>query len=216
MPTPIVQPTGKPGELNIPALGKTIRQVEWREDDIYDTVLVTAAAQTPGTSYDFFAVNLDTKKPQHANVRNLRRIASDNELVMFRIGLHPRGYVGNAEGAFADIKKVAENGIFKFSLGDRLVAEGPAIKFQSGYGLGGFAATTANNTTQGAISFGVPSAAAAPVLLVPQEITSADELNGSLRFESAAWVSGYVDTTPGAVVGMSCFLHGFIKKPLGK
>jgi hypothetical protein len=216
----VVQATGKAGELFIPALGRTIRQVEWREDDIYDTVVVTGAAQTPGTSYDFFSTNLDTKRGQHSNVRTQRRIASDNELVMFRAGLHPRGYMGNALAVFADIHKVAENAIFRLLLGDRLVTEGPMIKYQSGYGLSGFsgaattvAATTINNSP---VSVGVPSQAAAPVLLVPQEINSQDELNGSLRFESAAWVSGYADTTPSAIVGVSCFLHGFIKKPLGK
>lgn len=208
----VVQPTGQPGELFIPSINKTIRQVEWREDDFYDTVLITAAAQTPGTSYDFFSTNLDTKRAQHSNIRTQRKIPEGNELVLFRIGLHPRGYTGNAEAVFNDIKKIAENAIFRFLLGDRLVTEGPMIKYQSGYGLS--AATTTNGAS--AVSVGVPSQAAAPVLLVPQEIKSSDELNGSLRFEASSWVAGYADTTPSAFVAVTAFLHGFIKKPLGK
>lgn len=212
----VVQSTGKPGELFIPALGRTIRQVEWREDDFYDTVEVTAAAQTPGTSYDFFSTNLDTKRAQHSNIKTQRRLPSGNELVLFRIGLHPRGYRGDTVAVAADVQKIAENAIFKFLLGDRLVTEGPVLKFASGYGLAGFGNTTGNNTTFGAVSVGIPSQAAAPVLLVPQELNDTDELNGTMRFESAAWLANYTDTTPSAKTLVTAFLHGFIKKPVGK
>jgi hypothetical protein len=218
MASPAVVPTGKAGELFIPALNRTIRQVEWREDDFYDTVEVTAAAQA-GSEYNFFRENLPTKKEQHANIATQGRLPSGQELVMFRMGIHVRAYRGNAAAKSADQLKIIENGVFEFKLGERLVSRGPLLKYGSGYGVSGALANdsqAAGAVEIAALSIGVPSQAAAPVLLVPQEINDQDELYGRLFFPAAAWLGAYTGATPAAVTLVSAFLHGFIKKPLGK
>ena len=60
MASPIAIPGKEPGELFIPALGKTIKQTESREDDVYDTV-ETATAITSGLKYSAFKTITDKK-----------------------------------------------------------------------------------------------------------------------------------------------------------
>lgn len=64
----IAIPTNKPGEVYIPALGKTFQQIELREDDVYDTVLVSAGSQA-NLTYTFWR-DIQNKDLQDCNLPN--------------------------------------------------------------------------------------------------------------------------------------------------
>jgi hypothetical protein len=212
----IAIPTGKAGELYIPALDKTVQQVEWREDDFYDHVQ-TKAAITAGNRLRVFR-SLDNKNFQHININTQGKIPANSEIVIFRIGVHVAQAFGNVLPTDDDIIKVAHAATLTFKLNERLVAQGPLFKFQSGYGVTG--STTRNAT--GIATMGVPSAAAAPQLLVAQPASEKDDLNCDITFEDNSWlasgtqmpafsIQAAVTTQP--VIGV--FLHGLIKKPQG-
>lgn len=211
----IAQAGRQAGELFIPALGKAIKLVEWREDDFYDTVTTGAvnAASTPaaGTSLEFFR-DLASKNLQHTNLRTSRRIPAGSEFIMSRIGVVPAQASGNVVYTPADTEKVAYGATLTFKINDRLVSEGPLYKYQSGYGVTG--STTQNNT--GLATIGVPSAAAAPNLMVAQPIMDDDDLVATIDFKSADWLTGYAQPTFTAGLPITLSLHGFIKKPQGK
>ena len=61
---------------------------------------------------------------------------------------------------------------------------------------------------------GVPSAAAAPRLLVEQVITDSADLMASVDFKSDSWITGAaVMPTLTAICPMSLMLHGLWKRP---
>ena len=95
----IAMPTGKAGELFIPALGRTIQQVEWREDDVYDHAQQTVLAVTAGSKLKFFK-DLTSKNLQHVNITTQSKIPSQSEMVAFRIGVHIAQAFGEAEPSF--------------------------------------------------------------------------------------------------------------------
>lgn len=210
----IAVPTKNPGELFIPALGKTFQQVELREDDIYDTVQLVAGAIAAGTEYEFFR-DVEQKYEQHSNVPQARRIAAGDEVALFRIGLHPREAQGNALPDSSSIKKVFGNAHLLLKFNRRVITDGPAIKYPSGLGLSG-----SSNEVAGAgqqyTSVGVPSVAAAPTLFVPQQLKDNDDITAKLRFPNATWATGYVVPTTTTDLLITLFLHGVIKSPLGK
>jgi len=71
-----------------------------------------------------------------------------------------------------------------------------------------------NNAT--VLTTGVPSAAAAPQLLVAQPITDKDDLYADLAFEDGTGLNAaYVMPTMTGVTSYSIFLHGLIKDPQG-
>ena len=208
---PFAQPTGKPGELFFPALGKTIKLVEWREGDFYDSVTQASGAISAGTSIELFR-DLANKNIQHANLRTARRIPANSEFIMNRIGLVIAQAFSDTVPVYSDIAKAAYAGSLTFKINDRLVSEGPLVVYQSGYGLSGN--TTANNTS--IVTTGVPSAAAAPQLLVAQNVSEDDDLQGTVDFKNDIWItaSSVMPTLAGRLV-FTCFLHGFIKKAQG-
>jgi hypothetical protein len=211
MAAPLIQATAKAGEYLIAALGRTVKLVEWREDDFYDTVVQVAGAITAGTQLVLFR-DVQTKSRQHCNLVNPSRIPSGAEMVMNRVGVLINQAFGNVVAAGGDIMKIAYGGSFTFNLNQtRLIAQGPLVKFQTGYGITG--ATT--DTTANSFTTGVPSASAAPQLLVAQPITSTDDLGGEVRFESAAWAAGFAMPTTTVLIGITAFLHGLIKRPIG-
>jgi hypothetical protein len=214
----LVVPTKNPGELFIPALGKTVQQVELREDDIYDTVQVSGAIAA-GTEYEFFR-DIQNKNEQHTNIPQSRRIQAGDEVAVFRIGVHPRAALGATQAAIVDIKQVIENGHLDLRFNRRIVTSGPAVKYPSGYGLSGFSDGNAAAPTPGvaAMSVGVPSVAAAPTLFVPQQLKDNDDIICKLRFPGAAWAASYAPPSVSAAPGLavSVFLRGVIKSPLGK
>lgn len=215
MQSQIAVPTKNPGEVFIPALGRSFQQVELREDDVYDTIAVLAGAQAAGTEYIFFR-DIANKYENDTNLPQSRRINAGDEVAVFRVGLHPRESVGNTLPAFADYRKIFSTASLEVKFNRRVITEGPAIKYPTGYGLGGFS----DETGATAVSVGVPSSAAAPTLFVPQQLKDNDDLNGRLRFpDGSAWLSStitYTAPTLAGAVRVSLFLHGVMKAPLGK
>lgn len=216
--TPVAVPTQNPGELYIPALGKTIQQIEWREDDLYDTVALPAALIAAGTSCDLF-INLQGKQLQHCNLKKQSSIPANNQVVVSRIGVHINQALGSVMPTDADIIQLAHAGVLSFSVNDRLITQRPLHTYQSGYGMTG--STTRNAT--GVVTTGVPSAAAAPSLYVAQPVTDNDDLAGAITFPQLGWLATNTDgaivgttlPTPSVAISMSCFLHGIIRKPQG-
>ena len=216
MQSPIAVPTDKAGELFIPALGKKFQQVELREDDVYDTVRIPKAAIAAGSEYILFR-DVQGKEEQHANLAQSRRIASGDEVAVFRIGLHVRGNIGNVHAASLDVKQVLENGQLYVQFNKRIITAGPAIKYPTGYGISGFS-NEAAAAGIAALSVGVPSVAAAPTLFVPQQLKDNDDIIAKLRFPDASgWFTGYVvPTLTVNDLAVTCFMRGVIKSPLGK
>lgn len=212
----IAVPTGVPGELFIPALGKKFQQVELREDDVYDTVRIPAAAVAAGTEFEFFR-DTQGKNEQHTNLPQPRRIQSGDEVAVYRIGLHPREALGVTLPLTADIKQLVGNGHLLMKFNRRVITDGPAIKYPTGYGLSGFSDVGAATPGNGAVSIGVPSVAAAPTLFVPQQLKDNDDIICKLRFPDATgWYATYTVPTVATTLAMSVFLRGVIKSPLGK
>lgn len=211
----VAQAGKEAGTLYIPALGKAIKLVEWREDDFFDSVSTGAvnAGSTPtaGTSLEFFR-DLANKNLQHTNLRTPRRIPAGSEFIMSRIGILPAQAQGNVVYLPSDIVKAAYGVTLTFKINDRLVSEGPLFKYQSGYGVTG--STTEN--AAGLATIGVASAAAAPNLMVAQPIMDDDDLVATVDFRAASWLTGYAQPTFSAGLTITLALHGFIKKPQGK
>jgi hypothetical protein len=212
MASPVAVPTGEAGELFIPALGKKIKQVEWREDDFYDTVQTDAVTPTAGSQLEFFR-DLSNKNLQHTNLKTQRRIPAGSEFILTRIGIVPCQALANTLLTDADIVKLAYAATLTFKINDRLISEGPVVKYQSGMGVTG--STTRTDT--GVVTIGLPSAAAAPNLLVAQTIKDDDDLVATLEFKNNSWINGgstmpTFSTRPGVIL----MLHGLIKKPQGK
>lgn len=212
--TPIAMQGKNPGEIYIPALQRSFQQIELREDDVHDTEDIPSGAIAADTKFQLFQAISD-KNEQHTSLKQPRKIPAGDEAAIFRIGFHVRGATGNARASFSDIQKVIENGVLQVKFNRRIITEGPAIKYQSGYGLGGYS----DESGATAVSVGVASAAAAPTLFVPQQLMDNDDLNGMLFFPSAGWLpSGfsYVVPTLGAALTFSVFMRAVLKSPLGK
>lgn len=208
----VMQPTKEAGVFYIPALGKTVQLIEWREDDYMDTVTQALGAVTAGTSLELFR-DLANKNVQHCNLKTQRRIPAGSEFVMNRVGVLIHQCFSNTVPVLADILKVAFNASLTFKVNDRVIVEGALYKYATGYGVTG-------SSTENAISLattGIASAAAAPQLLVAQPVKDDDDLNGTIDFRSDSWITGaaVMPTLAGRML-MSCILHGLIKKPTGK
>lgn len=208
----VIQPTKNAGEYFIPALGRTVQLVEWREDDFADAVSQGAGAVTAGTTLELFR-DLASKNVQHCNLKTARRIPAGSEFVINRVGVLIHQCFSNTVVILSDVLKVAYNASLTFKINDRLVVEGAVYKFSSGYGMVG-------SSTENAISLattGVASTAAAAQLLVAQPVKEDDDLNGTIDFKNDSWITGasVMPTLTGRVV-LSCILHGLVKKASGK
>lgn len=212
----IAIPTDKAGELYIPALGKKFMQVELREDDVFDTVQLPTGAVAKGAEFEFFR-DIQNKNEQHTNIPQSRRIQAGDEVAVFRIGLYPRNRTGATAVVMGDILQVVDNAHFILKFNRRIVTDGPALKYPTGYGVTGVSNTVAA-AGQEALSLGVPSVAAAPTLFVPQQLRDNDDIICKLRFPDASWITGYDAPTLASTDGLtvSAFLRGVIKSPLGK
>ena len=209
---------GKPGTMFIPAIGKEVTQIDSREDDIYDSVGLPSGSTATGTERKWFD-SLSDKNKQHTNLSKSHRILGGHELSLTRIGVAVRSLTGNAAViGINDVKRILENGACDFQIGKRDIGEGPAIKFQSGYGLAGGTVETANNV----VSNGVPSAAAAPTLAVPQDVSEDDDIYGRIVFPDASWLTtalwgtAYATFTLDVRLVVTNYWHGIVRKPLGK
>lgn len=209
----IATPGKDPGTLQIPSLGRTIKLVEWREDSFYDTVQ-SPLAPTAGQSLEVFR-DLTNKNLQHTNLRTSRRIPAGSEFICYRISVIPAQAIGNIVTLDADILKLCYAATLTFKLNDRLIQEGPLYKFQGGFGVTG--STTRNAT--GVVTIGVPSAAAAPMLMVAQPVADDDDLVATVDFRAFTWATTgglptFTSGTDGPLVTVDA--RGFIKKPQGK
>jgi len=206
---PLLQPTGNAGEYLIPALGQKVKLVKWKEDDYFDTVYRALGAITAGTKLKFFTDSVTSKNLQHTNFAQQRRINSGSDMVMSRVGILICQATGNVITDGDDILKAAYSASIQFKIGkERIVAEGPLVKYQTGLGMTG--STVKNNAA--VLTTGVPSAAAAPQLLVAQPITDKDDLYADLAFEDGTGLNAaYVMPTMTGVTSYSIFLHGLIK-----
>lgn len=225
----VAQAGREAGTLFIPALNRSIKLVEWREDDFYDTVVTghanvgaAAAALSAGTTLELFR-DIGNKNLQHTNFRTARRIPAGSEFIMSRIGVVPNQAFGDVIAAPEAITKLAYAATLTFKINDRLVSEGPLYKYQSGYGVTGSVTTTAADTTLGLVTVGVPSAAAAPNLMVAQPVSDDDDFVATIDFRSQPWATmagaGGAATGPMPLIsgmGITVITHGFIKKPQGK
>lgn len=201
---------GDPGVFISTSTGKKFKIVEWREDDKYDTVeLESGTTDTAnGSTHNFFR-DLSNKNAIDTNLSTARRIEAGEEMIVDRIGLHIPMAVGNQVVLTQDVKKIAENAHFKFMINKFTVAEGPAIKFGSGYGLVG--QTTENNA--GIATIGVASTAAQAKLLREQFITPDHDLFAELKFlDRDTWMTS--SPTAPSLAGFNlvrCMVHGLIR-----
>jgi hypothetical protein len=214
---PIAVPTDKAGELYIPALGKKFMQVELREDDVYDTIQIPNGGIAAGAEFVLFR-DIQNKNEQHTNLPQSAKIASGDEVAVFRVGLYPRNKVGATHTPSTDILQVIEGSHFIVQFNRRIITSGPAVKYPSGYGVSGFSDVGAAAAGNQALSVGVPSVAAAPTLFVPQQLKGDDDIRAMVRFPAATWVSGYDAPSLTGTDGLllTAYLHGVIKSPLGK
>ncbi len=175
-------PGKEPGTLVIPALGRTIKMVEWREDDFYDSVQ-TIVNPTAGTTLEVFR-DLTNKNLQHTNLRTQRRIPAGSEFIMARVGVVIAQAIGNLLPTDDDAIKAGWAATLSFKLNDRLITEGMLAKYQSGIGMTG----STTRTATGVVTTGVPSAAAAPSLMVGENIAKGDWQDDRARLAVQAWM----------------------------
>jgi hypothetical protein len=208
----VLRPTSETGVYEVEGLGTKIRLIEWRAGSYYDSVAFAAGAITDGTNQLLFQ-NLQQKNRQHTNLdNNAGRLPALTELICNRISAHITQAVGNVVAIDSDIIKLAHAAYMQvFVNQDRRVFDQPLYTAQSGYGVTG--STTRNAT--GVVTIGVPSAAAAPQLLVAQPIGPNDALTGKIEVDGAAWIAGYVQPSLTNTNVVTTFLDGLIKKPQG-
>ena len=209
----ILRATDETGVYEIEGLGTKIRLLEWRAGAFYDTVAFAAGVQSPGAQ-QFLFQNLQNKNRQFTNLdNNAGRLPALNELITNRVGAHIVQSFGNTVSTDADIIKMAHAAYMRVSVNQtRIIYDEPLFCAQSGFGVTG--STTRNNT--GVVTIGVPSAAAAPQLLVAQPIGP----NDSIGTDSYIVLYANSWTTPAGgmptfanQVPVTVFLDGLIKKP---
>jgi hypothetical protein len=224
----ILRATDETGVYEIEGLGTKIRLLEWRAGSFYDTTGFTSdgeTAQTAGIQQQLFQ-NLNGKTRQFSNLdNNAGRLPALNELITNRVGAHLLQSWGNVVVSDADIIKFAHAAYMRVSVNQtRLIFDAPLYTAQSGYGVQG--STTRNDT--GIATVGVPSAAAAPQLLVAQPIGPNDSIGTDsyitlYAVNQSNWAQLSADTVP-TLVGASLpifrssvfatvFLDGLVKKP---
>lgn len=224
----VLRATDESGVYEIEGLGTKIRLLEWRAGSFYDTVCFASdgvTAQTAGVQQYLFQ-NLNGKTRAFTNLdNNAGRLPALNELITNRVGAHVLQSYGNTVITDADIIKFAHAAYMRVSVNQtRIIFDQPLYTGQSGFGVTG--STTRNNT--GVVTIGVPSAAAAPQLLVAQPIGPNDSIGTDSYITMYAnnqsnWAglsAGSVPTLaanslPVFASSMFCtvFLDGLIKKP---
>jgi len=219
---------GNPGRFLDTASGQVLNIAEYREDDKYDSIYLPGAEDESieiafGSQYIFFR-DIMTKRPIDCNFTQPSRLSAGEEMVVDRVGLYPRHCISSGgeldDDNDGDIVRVVENAYFRVNVNSMLLIEGPAFKFPSGYGLGGYAHYTSS------LGIGVPSTAAAAKLVKTQILTSRHEVIGYLIFHDHDWILKEVDCpvdsvhplfltgAPGMIV--TAFLHGLIKAAVNK
>lgn len=204
-------PGNKAGTFTIAATGEEVQLLKYREDDIVDSVYLASGAITAGKKLEFFT-NPTVKGLQHANLTTARRISSDSEMIINRIGVLPAQAFGNTLANGDDVLKTSYAGVLTFKIGrERVITEGALVKYPTGLGVTGQMTTSDRSL----LSIGVPSLAAAPQLLVPQKINDKDDLHSYITFPDNDWMTGTsaMPTLVGAMV-WTIYVHGLITDPL--
>lgn len=222
---------GQPGLFRNTATGETVNVRDFYESDLYDTIAIPGDGTdiAAGTEFIFFQ-DIQAKRELDTNVKTPRKLSAGQSMVLDRVGLYIPLSNGKAFPRPAHLKSIGDNAFFRLKINDLLQAEGPAIKFPSGYGW--YGQTTEDD--QGIVSIGVPATASASKLLKKQLLNQNHELDGVLRFDARNWltVAGptgavpFVDaafTRPSISIPatggtghwggllVKCFLHGLFK-----
>lgn len=180
---------GQPGLFRDPADPNTIVNIrDYREGDIYDSIVVPHGLQAPGTEFIFFQ-DIQGKREIDTNLRTPSKLSAGQSMVLDRIGLDVRLATGSSFPQVRDVKSILFNGFYSLKINDILQDSGPAIKFPSGYGLYG----QTNESDQGVVSNGVPATASTSRLVKKQLLNQNHELFAVLRFDARNWLLG----TPG-------------------
>ena len=210
----VLRATDESGVYEIEGLGTKIRLLEWRAGSFYDTVAFASGLQNPGTQ-QFLFQNLQSKNRQFTNLdNNAGRLPALNELITNRVGAHILQGFGNVVTTDSDIIKLSHAAYMRVSVNQtRIIFDQPLFTAQSGFGVTG--STTRNNT--GVVTIGVPSAAAAPQLLVAQPIGPNDSIGTDsyiVLYANTGWTNAPLAMpTFDNSVGVTVFLDGLIKKP---
>ncbi len=207
---------GQPGLFRDTDTGQVVNIRDFRESDKYDTIVIPAGSQSPGTSFSFFQ-DLQGKTSVDTNFKTMRKLSAGESMVLDRIGLYFRLALGDTVTLPRDVKKTVENAYYRLNINDILQEEGPAIKFPSGYGLYG----NTTETDAGIVSLGVPATASASRLVKKQMLNQNHELDGQLSFTArAAWLlqNGvtYVNPDIENPMPVTCYLHGLIRAAVTK
>lgn len=207
MAAPFMTPvSGQPGTFFIPVLGKTIRIVEYREDNKYDTVVAASGAQSDGAQKVFFR-DLTNKQNVDTNFSTPRRIGNGESMLIKWIGLHVADSCGATPAVPADVKKILWGTFFEFKINRKLICQGTSIYFPAGYGLAG---NTVENGA-GVVANGVPSTASVRTLERPFEITDQHDLDATLTWQDHTW-----DATNLPSLTNKCYvratIHGLIRE----
>lgn len=207
---------GEPGKFVDTSTGSILDISEYREDDKYDTEIIPVGAIAAGTEYVYFR-DVAAKNRIDTNFTQQSRLSAGEEMIIERVGATMRLATGNLLPFVSDFKKVSECGYVRIDVNQLLLAEGPMIKFASGYGLSGMT----QETDMGVVSIGVPSTAAAAKLVKTQMVTDKHELLGFLRFQNRDWTGADLaagNRMPVLDVAMfvTLWLHGLIKSAVSK
>lgn len=203
---------GEPGKFLDTVSGEVLDISDYREDDKYDTVIVPAGAVATNSIFRFFSEQIGQKRLIDTNIKQIRQLSAGEEMIVDRVGLSVSLAFGNLTPTPSDVKKVAENAFIRFMVNTITLAEGPVLKFPTGYGLAG----QTQEAGQGVLSIGVASTASAAKLLKTQLLTSQHQFEGEMTFFDRTWASNDVpaaDQTPVLEnpVAVKAYWHGLLK-----
>jgi len=212
---PLVPIEGQPGLFRDSDSGEIANIRDFRETDVYDTVLIPAGAITAGTEFIFFQ-NIQNKREVDTNIKTPRKLSAGESMVLDRIGLYFRLASGDIITVPRDAKKISENSFYKLNINSILQESGPAVKFPSGYGW--YGTTTENDA--GIFSLGVPATASAARLVKKQLLNQNHELEGTLTFNQRTWLAADlgddVEPVTEQPVLVTNYLHGLVRAAVTK
>lgn len=185
---PGVVATGKPGELYIEGVG--VRKfADMRQDVLYDRVTFTRTTGviSAGSRFVFFR-DIQGKTRLETNMSQASRLPEGQEAIVYRINFLPI-----PDTTPADMKTMMSYAYGEMLLDeDNRVKSGPALTFGSAHGLYGNMQTTANDTTVGLITNGVPSPGANPRLMLPIYIAE----GRTFRYDAVFYVATTLTADP--------------------
>ena len=203
---------GEPGKFLDTVSGEVLDISDYREDDKYDTVIIGDGAVPTNSIFRFFSEQIGQKRLIDTNIKQIRQLSAGEEMIVDRVGLSISLAFGNTLPNPSDVKKVAENAFVRFMVNTITLAEGPLLKFPTGYGLAG----QTQEASQGVLSIGVASTASASKLLKTQLLTSQHQFEGEMTFFDRTWATDVVDAEDqipvlANPVAVKAYWHGLLK-----